>query len=339
MLSPLLRYRRRAARVDPQAARLARPVISIGNISMGGRGKTPLAGLVARLLVEAGERPAILSRGYGRTIADAGVTIVSDGHVGADGRTDTSRLADLAHSGDEPLMLARMVPGAAVLVCEQRALAGMLAETALGCTVHILDDGFQHHVLQRDVDIVLLAAADFTDRVVPFGRLREPLDALSDADAIVIDGGCGTGATKDTCASVLATLKPRPVFTLQRQLGAPTETLAPGARVVAVAGIATPQRFFDALTAQGWAVAETLPFKDHHVFSDSDARSISAAASRSGAAAVVATSKDMVKLSTLGPWPVPLIEIPLEVSVTPADKFREWLLQTLAAARAGKAPM
>jgi tetraacyldisaccharide 4'-kinase len=188
MISTLLRYRRRAARVDPRAARLARPVISIGNISMGGRGKTPLAGLVARLLVEAGERPAILSRGYGRAIVDEGVTVVSDGRALPDGSADMSRLADLAHSGDEPLMLARAVPGAAVLVCDERALAGTLAETALGCTVHILDDGFQHHQLRRDVDIVLVAPEDFSEKVMPFGRLREPIDALNCADAILIDG-------------------------------------------------------------------------------------------------------------------------------------------------------
>lgn len=300
---------------------------------MGGRGKTPLAGLVARLLVEAGEHPAILSRGYGRTQADAGVTIVSDGSRDADGRTDLSRLADLAQSGDEPLMLARAVPGAAVLVCEQRALAGALAETSLGCTVHVLDDGFQHHALRRDVDIVLVASEDFTAKVVPFGPLREPIDALTYADAIVVDGSCGTGSGRDACASLLATLKPRPVFTLARRLGAPSQVLAPGARVVAVAGIATPQRFFDTLTQHGWVVAETLPFKDHHVFTDGDVQRIGAAAERSGAAGVLVTSKDMVKLSRLGPWPVPLVEMPLEVSVDPAEKFREWLLTAVAAAR------
>ncbi len=102
---------------------------------MGGRGKTPVVAYVARLLVEAGERPAILSRGYGRRRQEDGVVVVSDGrHL----------LADLDRSGDEPLMLARTVPGAAVLVCERRALAGALAERRFGATVHVLDDGFQH---------------------------------------------------------------------------------------------------------------------------------------------------------------------------------------------------
>lgn len=323
MLDRLLRARRRAARIDPQASRLARPVISIGNISMGGRGKTPLTAFVARLLVEAGERPAILSRGYGREIADDGVTVVSDGRMTPDGQVDASRLADLSHSGDEPLMLASAVAGAAVVVCEQRALAGALAETALGCTVHILDDGFQHHRLQRDLDIVLVAPEDLTAKVMPFGRLREPIDSLSDADAIVFDGHAVP------LENVIAEM-PAFVGDLRRSLGAPSAPVAPGARVCAVAGIATPARFFESLTQDGWVVADSLSFADHHRFTSADARRIAAAATACAATAIVTTSKDVLKLSALGPWPVPLVEVPLDVRVEPADAFREWLLQSLA---------
>ncbi len=131
---------------------------------MGGRGKTPLAALVARLLVAAGERPAILSRGYGRRTREDGVVIVSDG---------THMLADLDRSGDEPLMLARAVPGAAVLVCEQRAIAAALARRVLGATVLVLDDGFQHRSMRRDLDLVVVAPEDLRGRRAPFGRLRE----------------------------------------------------------------------------------------------------------------------------------------------------------------------
>jgi len=327
MISSLLRSRRRAARVDPLAAWLTRPVISIGNISMGGRGKTPLVGLVARLLVEAGERPAILSRGYGRAIADDGVTVVSDGHA---------VLSDVAHSGDEPLMLARAVPGAAVLVCEQRALAGTLAETALGCTVHILDDGFQHHQLRRDVDIVLIAPEDLTARVMPFGRLREPIDALNDADLVVMDGGSNVGLAEWGTAGlnpIPAVLhSPNPSLrraVLVRRLGAPSPSLSPSARVFAVAGIASPERFFDALTAAGWTLAGTMGFKDHHRFNAADARRIGEEAARCGAEAIVTTSKDAIRFEALGPWPVPMVEMPLEVSVEPAEPFRVWLLESL----------
>ena len=345
MIASLLRSRRRAARADPQAVRLARPVISIGNISMGGRGKTPLTGLVARLLVEAGERPAILSRGYGRQIADAGVTVVSDGHPGVDGRADEARLADLAHSGDEPLMLARAVPGAAVLVCEQRALAGTLAETALGCTVHILDDGFQHHHLRRDVDIVLVAPEDLHAQVMPFGRLREPLDSLDDADLILVDssssGGMeewGTAGMNRIPSFLHSPIPPLRRAVLVRRLASPSPYLSPSARVFAVAGIASPERFFDSLRSAGWTLAGTMGFKDHHRFTVADAKRIGDEASRAAAEAIVTTSKDMVKLASLGPWPVPLVEMPLEVSVEPAAEFREWLLASVRSAEAGRLP-
>ena len=131
------------------------------------------------MLVEMGERPSILSRGYAREIMDEGVVVVSDGtHVLTD---------DVAHSGDEPLMAARMVARAAVLVSSSRYVAGRVAETKLGCTVHVLDDGFQHFDLMRDVD--LLVAPDTLDdtRTLPFGRFREPLDAAAAADALLVE--------------------------------------------------------------------------------------------------------------------------------------------------------
>jgi len=264
----------------------------------------------------AGGAPAILSRGYGREIADPGVTVVSDGRDG---------LSDLAHSGDEPLMLARAVAGAAVLVCEDRALAGTLAETALGCTVHILDDGFQHHRLRRDVDIVLVAPEDFSAKVMPLGRLREPLDALDDADAILVDRGDVTTLTHSRHASFVGGLK--------RRLLLPA-SVAAGARVFAVAGIASPERFFDSLTSAGYIVAGSIGFADHHRFATADARRIAAAAASSGATAIVTTSKDVMKLEPLGPWPVPLVEVPLEVSVEPGDAFRAWLVAAVASAHA-----
>ena len=115
--------------------RLRRPVISVGNLAVGGRGKTPTAATIARLLIEMGETPAVLSRGYGRREADDGVVVVRDpGGI----------RADVARSGDEPFMLARQLPGASVLVSADRYLAGCLAEHHFGATVHVLDDGFQH---------------------------------------------------------------------------------------------------------------------------------------------------------------------------------------------------
>jgi tetraacyldisaccharide 4'-kinase len=301
VLDSLYSTYRRAARAG--AHRLARPVISIGNIGMGGRGKSPVAGLIARILIDAGERPAILSRGYGRQIVDEGVTIVSDG-----GRI----VSDVAHSGDEPMMLARTVSGAAVLVCEERALAGTLAERALGCTVHVLDDGFQHHQLHRDIDIVILSDDDLLGWPMPFGRLREPLSALHYADAVVFDGAKHEGA-----------------YTLVRRLE-PATVRGP---VFAVAGIAKPDRFFDALKTHGYTVAGHSGFGDHHNYSAADVRRIGEEAARAGASAIVTTSKDMVRLEQFSVWPMPLVEVPLKVSVEPAAEFRAWLLGRLAEVR------
>ena len=146
---------------------LNRPVISVGNLRVGGSGKTPAVDYIARLLLAAGERPAILTRGYARKRVQEGVTVVSDG---------ARVLGDLAASGDEPLMLARGLPGVRVLVCADRYLAGVLAERRLDATVHMLDDGFQHLDLARDVDLLVVGEEDLDERPLPEGRLREPMD-------------------------------------------------------------------------------------------------------------------------------------------------------------------
>src|SRR6187399_1709623 len=162
------RYRRRHYAIHPELRRkLVRPVISIGNLAVGGRAKTPLAALVAERLLTMGECPAILSRGYGRRDRGDGVVVVRDpGGI----------RADLDRAGDEPLMLARRLPGVSVLVSPSRYLAGVLAERHLGATVHILDDGFQHFDLHRDADIVAVARQDVEHpATLPGGRLREPL--------------------------------------------------------------------------------------------------------------------------------------------------------------------
>ena len=294
---------------------------------MGGRGKTPVAGLVARLLVAAGERPSILSRGYKRRRPDDGVVIVSDGrHL----------LADVDRAGDEPLMLARETPGAMVLVCEMRAIAGTLAEQALGATVHVLDDGFQHRALARNVDLVVVKPSDLSGRRLPFGRLRESPEALGRADALIVE----FEESEDSKESE----EPigQPVFRLRRSIGAPValETgaramgVAKGAKVIAVCGIAEPERFTRALAAEGWAVAKTMPFPDHHVFTRFDLSEIAAAVARHGAEGVLTTAKDAMRLLPLRPLPVPIAFVPLHVAVEPAARFREWLLGRLAEARA-----
>jgi len=309
-------------------------VISVGNIAFGGRGKTPVTALIARMLVEAGERPAILSRGYGRRINAPGVVVVSDG---------THILADLDRAGDEPLMLARDVPGAAVLVCPERALAGALATKVLGASALVLDDGFQHQQMRRDVDLVLVAPEDLRGRRAPFGHLRASAASLDAADALIVDGDL------DAVARL-------PRFQLRRQIAGvalygasgdvrqkdvgwfspkdgeshPTST---SPAYLAVAGIARPERFQAALAAAGVTVARLLTFRDHHRYTARDLRAIADAVRGAGANGVVTTAKDAVRLAPLRPWPFVLAVARLDVAVEPGDAFRQFVLDRLAAVR------
>jgi tetraacyldisaccharide 4'-kinase len=204
-------------------------------------------------------------------------------------------------------------------VSSSRFLAGRLAETQFGCTVHLLDDGFQHFDLRRDADLVMIAQADL-DRPVtlPAGRLREPLDAAAAADAFVsLDGA--------DLASMAGT---RPWWRATRQLPRAT-TRDP---VFAVAGIAAPASFFEALRAHGWNVAGDMAFADHHTYSARDVIRLTEQARGASAGAIVTTEKDFVRLLPFRPWPLPVIAVPLTLALDDQASFVAWLLH---AARAG----
>ncbi|MEX2663842.1 MAG: tetraacyldisaccharide 4'-kinase [Vicinamibacterales bacterium] len=305
-----------AARPDARR-RLRRPVISVGNIAAGGRGKTPLVASIARLLLEAGERPAILSRGYARTEAADGVVIVRD----AEGIR-----ADVARAGDEPFMLARQLPGAIVMTSPDRYLAGRLAEHQLGATVHILDDGFQHFQVDRDADVVLVTAADLTASTFPAGRLREPPDVLIAADALIaLDGE----VPEEDAAS------DREVFRARRVVGAPVfdRPAGEGRRVLALAGIADPEAFFSSVEAQGWTVAARAAFRDHHPYSARDVAKLFADARGAGASAVLTTEKDYVRLLRHRPFAMPVGWLPLTLLPEPLPDLRPWLPAAIDVAR------
>jgi tetraacyldisaccharide 4'-kinase len=307
--------------------RLDRPVVSIGSLSAGGSGKTPLAALVARRLAEAGHRPAILSRGYARTSPDDGVTIVSDGR----------RLrADLGRAGDEPLMLARALPDVPVVVSPERYLAGRVAELHLGATVHVLDDGFQHLVLARDVDLVIVDAGDVErPRLLPAGRMREPLTAARYADAILV-----AGETSDARA-IADRLGVDTAFSLTRMVGRPVEATSTGSvplgkagRVVVLSGIARPTRFEDDVRAQGLEIAGTLVLPDHYPYGRADIDRLATLVRETAADVVITTEKDLVRLLIHRPWPFRVGVLPLQVSVEPRAEFDSWLTARVAEARA-----
>jgi tetraacyldisaccharide 4'-kinase len=306
--------------------RLDRPVISVGNLSVGGTGKTPLVAELARWLLSQGERPAILTRGYARRDRTAEPAVVADG---------TRVLLPVAAAGDEPLMLARAVPGAVVVVGASRYDAGRHAETALAATVHLLDDGFQHLPLARDLDIVVTAAGSLArDHVLPKGRLREPLDVLRQAAVLVVVGGDDQDAADEGARYGVAT-----AVGARRVLGMPIGVgggVPPvGASVVAVAGIGQPQQFEDGLMAAGWRVAETLRFADHHWYTAGDLAGIAAAVARHGAWGVLTTDKDAVRLEPLGPMPCPVARVPLTLEVPRWSAITAAVTDALARRRAG----
>jgi tetraacyldisaccharide 4'-kinase len=316
-----MRMRRRRYERQPQRQRrLSRPVISVGNLSVGGTGKSPVVAAIAQWLVDLGERPAILSRGYARRDAVDGVVVVSDG-----GEIRST----LDRAGDEPLMMSRQVPRAIICVSPERYLAGVVAERQLDATVHILDDGFQHLELARDLDVLVTTVGEIPNgNVIPRGRLREPADAAARAHVLVV-----SDATAGAAASEAWALGISQSCGALRTLGAPVAVNEPKGSetscsnepvdsfpVFAVAGIANADRFFHALKHAGHNVVDTMTFRDHHQYSAADVASI---ASKANGAAVLTTDKDAVRFEALGEMPFDLYRVPLRVEFDPAGALFE----------------
>ena len=323
----LARARRaRYARHPQRRRRLPVPVISIGNLTVGGSGKTPVVAAVARLLRDAGERPAIVSRGYRRRDRSTAPVIASD----------ASRVrVDVATSGDEPQMLARALPGVPMIVCADRYAGGRVAAEQMGATVLVLDDGFQHLGVWRDVDLLVVSEGDLRETPLPFGRLREPLDAARAAHAVIVPGG------DDAARKVSAAVGVEPAFHAAVAYDAPRRVTPFGdplpdaspRRVVAVTGIARPERVFTALRAQGWDVVREWTFRDHYWFTASDVSRIDASMRDAGASLVMTTEKDAVRLEPLLGSRAAWAYLPMRVAIEPDAAFRGWLAARLAEAR------
>jgi tetraacyldisaccharide 4'-kinase len=260
------------------ARRLVHPVASVGSLSAGGAGKTPVVQALVELLRRRGFAVDVLSRGYGR-----GATEVE--------RVDPAGSA--LRFGDEPLLLARET-GARVYVGADRYAAGLLAEkeAPVGRLVHLLDDGFQHRRLARAIDIVLLTQRDVEDHLLPAGNLREPLRWLRRADFVVL---------REEEAAALRPVVARlagdrvGVWVIRRELGFSEASLP--SRPIAFCGIARPESFFGMLEAAGCAPVATEAFGDHHAYRERDLDRLLACARRNGADGFVTTEKDAVKLS------------------------------------------
>lgn len=298
--------------------RLSEPVVSIGNIAAGGRAKSPMAELAARALLEAGERPAILSRGYARERKTEAPVVVRD--------ADAVR-AGVAESGDEPLMLAEALDGAIVVVHAERARAGAVAQ-GLGATVHILDDGFQHLRLQRDIDIVMIDPRDLDDRVMPAGRLREPIDALAAAHAIVLIDP--DQRELSTVWMRLAEISDAQVFSATRRVDPPPAGFA-GGRALLVSGIAGGEQLARSVKAAGWAIAGERTFKDHYRYTADDAAAIAREAAAAGATFVLTTAKDAVRLRGVWRADAPLVVARMTLGID--GTYGAWLTERVTQAR------
>jgi tetraacyldisaccharide 4'-kinase len=321
------RLRRRWYRTHARA--LPRPVISIGNLHWGGTGKTPLTAAVAAHLRDGGLAVCILSRGYAGE--GKGVSVVSTGG---------GPLLGPKVAGDEPVLLAGELPGVAVVVGPDRWEAGQQALRRLDRApdLFLLDDGFSHLALRRDLDLVAFPATDpfGGGRLPPGGRLREPLAAIARASAVLLTGATGTaGETGETGAALAAALRPwgfaGPGFTSRTEPGRPrwigraagTAELDAGSPVFLVSALARPDAFTAAVRALGFTIAGELRYPDHHAYPDASLAQIAAAWRASGAAAVLTTAKDRVKLLGRLDGGVPLAELPIRAE--PEAAFWRWL--------------
>lgn len=274
--------------------RLPRPVISVGNLTVGGTGKTPVTAYIARLLLSQGYRVAVLSRGYGGSL-EGHTLVVSDG---------STVMMKAEQCGDEPYLLASTIPGLMVVMGSDRFAAGLMAMEQLNPDLFLLDDGFQHLRLTRDLNILLLDhdrpfANGWT---LPAGMLREPRSAASRADLVIITR-CPSGSSPSPpplpgipCCSAshgLGTLMP-----LTGGGAFPLESLR-GRRVLAFAGIADPASFFQGLREQGLNLVAELPLPDHVAYDESRIAELGRLMADATADVAITTEKDGVKLPGL----------------------------------------
>lgn len=297
------------------------PVVSVGNLTVGGTGKTPAVELAVQTLAALGYRPAIVSRGYGRR--SAGVQVVAD--------TASIRL-DAEDAGDEPFLLARRLPGIPVVVGGNRHRAAMEALQRFAVNAIVLDDGFQHRTLKKDLEIVMARAQSpwGNGHVLPAGPLREPLGALARADLVVAVGAKHTGEAGEVLASVarhapgvpvlLAEHVPTECFTAQNVRAAATRLA--GMRLLAFAGIGSPASFERTLAELGASVAEVVAFPDHHGYSREELAALWRRAAAAGADALVTTEKDWVRLRPLPPSGRPLFVLTVRLVLRAGEA--EW---------------
>jgi tetraacyldisaccharide 4'-kinase len=297
---------------------LYHPVISIGNLSTGGSGKTPFAMSLARLFTARGFKVDVLSRGYGRESSEP---------------AQVRLYGNAEQFGDEPLLIARET-GVPVFVAQKRYDAGRLAESEIhhlgGQTrVHILDDGFQHLQLFRDVDILLIDRNDWRDHLLPAGNLREGRRSIQRANVLVIP------ADDPAFEAELRKTWSGPLWRVRRIM----ETPHVSEPVVAFCGIARPEQFLVGLKSAGLSLADKVIFSDHHRYSAHDVERLISLARKRNATALVTTDKDEVRLGNFAsdfPSWLPLKTASLRVEIEDEEAAMTWLEKELIRTRAAR---
>ena len=306
-------------------------MVSVGNLTMGGTGKTPMVKYIARLMQEKGYRPAIISRGYGGATKER-INIVSDG---------SNVLLEASYVGDEPRMLAESLPGVMVLTGVVRRLPAEKA-VELGADLLILDDGFQHLAIRRDLDLVLFNSDTLAgnSRVFPGGDLREPVNALKRCHGFVLTGI--NNHNKERALKFINVLheKFRPTHCFingnslsgvaRTRQGRTEENLTPealsGERCYAFCGIARPEGFKQSLEELGIDLAGFLALPDHHIYKENEINGMVSRAKKSGASCLLCTEKDLVKL---GHFSLPLPVYALCQEIIPDSSFEGFILDRL----------
>ncbi len=269
---------------------LTKPVVSVGNLTLGGTGKTPMVLYLAGWFMERGKRVAVLSRGYGGS-QQGKLRIVSDG---------STILLTPEEAGDEPYLLASSVPGLSVVIGADRYQAGLLALEQLDPDIFILDDGFQHLRLKRDLNLLLLDCGNpfGNGRTLPAGTLREPVTAVERAD-LVIFTRCNEIIPPQVTAKACCSASHRLTVAIPLSGGAPLPFHAlEGLRGLAFAGIAQPSSFFESLKGEGLNPVATLAFPDHCNYGESDIAALRRLKETCRADYLITTEKDAVKLAT-----------------------------------------
>jgi len=317
-------------------------VISVGNITTGGTGKTPLVAYIANILAERGERVCILTRGYGRKDPKNRV-LVSDGET---------IYANAIESGDEPFELANKLLGKAIVIADaDRVAAAEWAKRRFGVTVFVLDDGFQHRKAKRDVDIVCVDATNpfGGGKMLPAGRLREPIHNLSRADIVVITRSDLVGDISDLKFEIsnwapdsatfvsnnkISGIGKIEIFNAETQRTRSEEkeekdgdsrAVSFGTqKVFAFCGLGNPENFFELLRRNDVAVHGTLAFRDHHIYSQKDIEKIENEARNTGAEVLLTTAKDAVKLSNFK-FEIDWFVVEIEMNLDEPEEFANLL--------------